>query len=418
MKAHKAMGYAAAGIGEYEAMPLSTPLDQYAINDQEPRILAANLANRDTEYPTMVGDWVIAKTPAASPKVGITSTVGQIVEDQIKARDPKPKFSNAGKALESMLAEMDKNKVDLRVLLYQGYATKANKAFPNQPPEAIACAKAYPQFQVMLCLDEADDPPINPILVNHGPNEPQTLVARVGHKGTYVVLVGVNKTENPAKPFRFRYERVKLSEEFLTPKGDEAAQPVLKLMEDYKRNLKDGNYLAKYAQGKHLLQVTETKPMPEYVGSEACKKCHDYAYSVWKKSKSGHSHAYQTLVDAKRPSNNQYDAECIVCHTVGFSYKTGFQDAVKTPKLLNVGCESCHGPASEHVKRPEDKKWHLLLNPWKTQPNETDKQKEQRILKTDQMCQRCHDQENDVTWTDKGFERKWPLVKHYDADAP
>src|SRR5258708_11034340 len=149
----------------------------------------------------------------------------------------------------------------------------------------------------MLCLDEADDPPINPLVVNHGPGEPQTLVARVGHKGTYVVLVGVNKPANPGAPIRLRYERVKLGEEFLTPKGDQATQPILQRLEGYKKALKDGNYLAKYAQGKHLLQVTETSPMPEYVGTEACKKCHDYAYHVWKDSR--HSHAYKTLEDAK-----------------------------------------------------------------------------------------------------------------------
>jgi hypothetical protein len=28
------------------------------------------------------------------------------------------------------------------------------------------------------------------------------------------------------------------------------------------------------------------------------------------------------------------------------------------------------------------------------------------------MCQKCHDEDNDVTWTNKGFEKKWPLVDH------
>ena len=30
----------------------------------------------------------------------------------------------------------------------------------------------------------------------------------------------------------------------------------------------------------------------------------------------------------------------------------------------------------------------------------------------DQMCQKCHDQDNDVTWLNNGFERKWPKVDH------
>jgi hypothetical protein len=98
-----------------------------------------------------------------------------------------------------------------------------------------------------------------------------------------------------------------------------------------------------------------------YVGSEACMKCHESAYEVWEKS--AHSHAYKTLVDAKFPSNNQFDPECIVCHTVGFSYLSGYvseeyratlkKDKKFAPDLRNVGCESCHGPSSLHAANPE-----------------------------------------------------------------
>src|SRR6185312_9998287 len=81
---------------------------------------------------------------------------------------------------------------------------------------------------------------------------------------------------------------------------------------------------------------------------------------------SKHSHAYQTLVDAKHPSLRQYDGECIVCHTVGFGYKSGFTDAIKTPHLENVGCESCHGPGSLHAKNPNDLEWQARMNqPWR-----------------------------------------------------
>jgi len=43
---------------------------------------------------------------------------------------------------------------------------------------------------------------------------------------------------------------------------------------------------------------------------------------------------------------------------------------------------------------------------------ETPADKESRLGKTDQFCQKCHDIDNDVTWTNKGFERKWPKVAH------
>src|SRR5262249_12489855 len=157
---------------------------------------------------------------------------------------------------------------------------------------------------------------------------------------------------------QFKYKLVEMSEDYLTPKEEEENHPIIKLMEDYTRELKDKNYLARYGQSKHMLQalppVAELDEpgdgKPTYVGSEACRNCHRSAYKVWKETP--HSHAYQTLVDARRPSLRQHDGECIVCHTVGFGYTSGFTNEQQTPKLKNVGCESCHGPGSLHAKNP------------------------------------------------------------------
>src|SRR5262249_4930917 len=138
------------------------------------------------------------------------------------------------------------------------------------------------------------------------------------------------------------------------------------------------------------------------------KKCHEHAYKVW--SKTPHSHAYQTLVNAKRPGLRQYDGECIVCHVTGFGYKGGFTSEAKTAHLENVGCESCHGPAGEHLKDPLNEKWQALLNPWKEPENEKPEAKTRRLLLIDQACQKCHDADNDVHWN---YHEKWPKVEHH-----
>ena len=81
--------------------------------------------------------------------------------------------------------------------------------------------------------------------------------------------------------------------------------------------------------------------------------------------KTRHAHAYDTLVKARDPKLRQFDGECIACHTVGFKHHTGYQDPPPgaTPKqvekhnlkLLDVGCESCHGPGSAHANNPNNK---------------------------------------------------------------
>src|SRR5262249_55371875 len=150
------------------------------------------------------------------------------------------------------------------------------------------------------------------------------------------------------------YQRVEIGPEFETPKGKEQTNPVMALMEEYAAAVKRENYLAKYPRLKHPTQI-EFKDA-EYVGSAECKSCHAHAFSVWKKvhkgeggKRRGHPVVYESLVEAKRPPNRQFDGECISCHVVGFPYETGFKDAKTSKHLLGVGCESCHGPCSDHV---------------------------------------------------------------------
>ena len=142
-------------------------------------------------------------------------------------------------------------------------------------------------------------------------------------------------------------------------------------------------------------------------------KCHPQAFAVWKDT--SHSHAYKTLELAQWPSNRQFDGECIVCHTVGFGYKTGFPAEVPRPKdttrkLTDVGCESCHGPCSEHIKATDNPAWHKLINPFKFDPNEKPADKARRTLQMDTFCQKCHDSDNDVHWD---FTKKWPKIEHH-----
>jgi Cytochrome c554 and c-prime len=404
MRALKAMDYTAVGLGPIEANNLFPLYGQYALQGEKPDTLAANLHSRLTEFQPGIEDWVQATPKGTDIKIGVTSIAGAWVSSQ-RPKDDKIQFDFGGDTLRALQAKVQK--ADFRVLLYEGYTNRGK----NQKPEVVACAEAFPDYQVVVALSETDEPPGAPLLANRN----KTMIITLGHKGKYVGVVGVFKTGNKDEPYALYYQLVELGEEYITPKAEENDQPIGKLMEQYTKELKDQDYLAKYVQRKHPLQVPGAFPgqqKPEFVGSEACKQCHAPAFQIW--GKSAHSHAYKTLVDAKRPSNRQYDPECIVCHTVGFGYDTGFTEEKKTDILQNVGCESCHGPCGGHILDAKNKQWHNAINPWKYRPQNVNKNRQ-----IEDMCIKCHDHENDVNWTGpNAFTARWQLIQHYNQPKP
>ena len=340
----------------------------------------------------------------------MTAALGPSVYAQVKKKDPSAKFGNSEPALRAVLKEMDAAKIDLPVLLYMGTVVTGPG---GADAEATACAKAFPQFPLIVAVDDSDLARSTPLWATDAKTGAKTMLVTLGHKGKAVGVVGVFPASRAAsapggRPFELRYQLVEMSPDFATPK-DQKGGPVADLMEEYTKELKDQDYLAQYPQVKHPNQV-EKDPMPKYVGTAKCIDCHKSAGAVWEKSK--HHHAYQTLVDATRPSNRQYDPECIVCHTVGFGYVSGFKSEKATAKLENVGCESCHGPGSLHANDANNLALRAEMNPWKAPPNETAEQTKRRTQRIDDACQRCHDPENDVNWTNGGFERNWPKIAH------
>ncbi len=82
-----------------------------------------------------------------------------------------------------------------------------------------------------------------------------------------------------------------------------------------------------------------------YAGTQRCAACHSTAARVW--AQSGHAHAFTTLLAQKADA----DPNCISCHTIGFGTPSGYRREFGTNKLVDVGCESCHGPGSQHVEQ-------------------------------------------------------------------
>ena len=379
-EALKKMGYDAIGLGKAELkLPAGEVAAQVAsVDGKESVFVSANVAL----YGFDVSGFTVQKrtVQCGGRKVGITAVLGPKYQKEINNSDVK--MTDAQAALAKASAELRQEKCDLLILL--AYATM---------DESTAFAKSHPEFDVVVTSDGAYEPPANaPPKINGRPQ-----LIEVGEKGMTAVVLGFY--DSPAQPVR--YQRVFLDSRYAI------APEMQKLMEDYRNGLER-------AQEEEGLKGLGIRPMPNpraelmgaYVGSAKCESCHEESYRIWKKSK--HAQAYRMLVEAK-PSRN-FDPECLACHVIGWDpaqftpYEGGYSSVQKTPLLVNVGCESCHGPGEAHIAAEA-----------KNDPELQKKMQKATVVTKEesekQQCATCHDLDNSPEFD---FKTYWPDVEHYE----
>jgi len=440
MQAMKVMGYKATAVGQEElAMPLLNALTKYTVQkgNEYPKVHAANIDNPE-DFPGADGGSALTRSDVIATrggiKVGVVGVVGaEVVE---KGTDRTVKFSpNGGQAVADIVKGWAAQPPDVKVMLYQGPLEWAEPG-TNKKVDAKAAAAAFPDFHVVVCkTPEGSDAPDQPTVVNDG----KTMIVQVGQRGQNVGVVGIFKGPKGTEIY---YQRVTMGEEFETPPAKEKGHPVLKLLQDYADSVKDNDYLSEMARRKklHSVQALPGHDKAAYAGDAQCFVCHQAEYQVWQKSK--HASAYDALAKlAKHPTGRQFDGECIICHTVGYDFKTGYLNEKTTANLKNVQCESCHGPASLHVaeetdnlkkKRGQTHTYLTALSPWKVQgqgtmppadkleamAKENDVTKREAILtaaeqqvylRVFEVCHKCHDLDNDPHFH---LEVYWPKIVH------
>lgn len=119
----------------------------------------------------------------------------------------------------------------------------------------------------------------------------------------------------------------------------------------------------------------------KFAGNSTCVACHGQDCQQYASSK--HAHAWQTLVD----KGSHVDPYCQQCHTTGYGAPSGFRSIAQSPALVNVGCESCHGPSWAHVNAPK------TLTPFNAKD----------------QCARCHDHENSPNFQ---YAAYWSKIVH------
>lgn len=122
-------------------------------------------------------------------------------------------------------------------------------------------------------------------------------------------------------------------------------------------------------------------------GTESCLNCHADEEARWKSS--GHALAWDKL----STQHAFADPSCQQCHATGYGLPGGFVSAKVSAAMVNVGCESCHGPSLAHTRRPQTR----------------------TTFEARDQCARCHDHENSPTFE---FATYWPKIAHGKSSSP
>ena len=353
------IGYAAVNLGEREAQLPAATIRDLAAKSPVP-LLGANLLESGTRQP-LAARSVVADHNGL--KVGI---VGVVDPESVRGEvDPSVEISNLSEALRAALAELD-GVVDVLVCL----------AFTNE--EGLAeLAREFYEFDVILGGDV---------------RQPSTALGKVNQ--SYILA-----TTNQARALGEVHASFDPGSGRLRDATGDVRLMVDSIAEDpevqkfsaaYREIIRDIILDIDKPAGHGEDRIPGVEAPATYVGSASCAGCHPKAFQKW--SESGHAHAFDSLVRKKSDA----DPSCISCHVVGFGEPSGYHRTTKLEHLRGVGCESCHGPGSEHV-----------------QLRATAKPGEEVLVKMrpvgEGQCIQCHHGEFSRPFD---FDKFWPHISH------
>ncbi|MCF0234258.1 MAG: hypothetical protein HUK22_04685, partial [Thermoguttaceae bacterium] len=310
-------------------------------------------------------------------KIGIVSVICK--SDAVDRRDESIMFEAPEKKLTELAPAFKKEKCDRWILIVHGTETETNDL-----------AKKFPMFNFVVTADTPSEPPAE---LRRVPGTKSQGVVEVGEKGKFAVVIGMFPGG------KMRYQRVALDSRY------ESSPDVSLLMKDYQTILKTLITSKGYRNGLGLTPAKSPRHdvLGKFVGTRKCQSCHEDSYRVWARSK--HATAWKSLTDTATPPRD-FDPECIGCHVDGweglqhFPYADGFISEAETPHLMNVGCESCHGPGEKHVAAELDA----------DEPTQEKIRAAMRIGEgVKKTCYSCHDADNSP---DFDFDLYYPLVEH------
>ena len=309
------MGYIAYNVGQYDLQLGITLLTSLSEQNKLP-LLSANLYRGTSP---VFKPYILHTVDLPADKMTV-AVIGLISPNYtIYAQNPDLKIVDPKTVLDPLISKLIED-ADVIVCLFNGTIAEATTLRNN-----------FPMLDVIVLSNEKTRKTSSSFahpLVNTG----------IKGKAIYSVKINRNRTEKLIVQQKQRH----LLEEKIpdSPK-------MIQLLELYQEMLSSEDLVE-----SSLDKQQNTGPL--FVGSTSCKTCHVDVWKSWKETK--HAHAYHTLEVA----GHKTDPECLTCHTVGFGNSTGFISVEKTPHHIDVGCENCHGPGSNHAEHPEQKGYGKL----------------------------------------------------------
>ncbi|HEX5220433.1 MAG TPA: multiheme c-type cytochrome [Verrucomicrobiae bacterium] len=355
LRAFAAMNYDALNVGRREAM-LSLAQLQEIKRGSPVSILSANLFDASTGEPVFSTHRIVERDGHRVALIGVVDPRG--LEEDLGTG---LRVGDMASAITRTLAEI-KGKADLVVLLaFTDEATLAELAAQFYELHVILGGKVQQSAQELR-------------------KENRSLISFVTNEARALGILRL-RLRAGAPPEVFHHE-IRLLHDRIPQ-----AATFQQLAQAYRTEIRTNKLSVDDPAHLSADMVPGVRTSASYVGSERCLDCHPSAAAVWTKSR--HAGAFEALVHR----NADADPKCIGCHTVGFGSLTGYRREFGNRKLANVGCESCHGPGSLHVRRYEGE--------------ESIDFKYRPLAAGD--CQKCHYGEFSRPFYWHEF---WPAIKH------
>jgi hypothetical protein len=355
LRAFEAMKYDALNVGHREARLTAAQLRELKGNSPVP-ILSANLLDKATGKPVFDAYRIVQRGRNRVALVGVVDPKG--LEDDL---GEGLTVGSMESTLAGLLPEI-RPKADLLLLL----------AFTEEA-ELVRLAHQFYEFQVILGGKVSQ--PAQELV-----RENRSIIYYVTNEARALGILQLKLASNSApevtgNEIRLLHDRIPQDESFI------------QMVNEYRDEIRRTRLAIDDPANAADDMVPGVRTAATYVGSEQCAGCHQSETDVWKRT--GHAHAFATLIERKADA----DPKCMPCHVTGFGTFSGYQREFGNTRLVDVGCESCHGPGSLHVRqRQGDTSIDFTFRPLGAGD-----------------CQKCHYGEFSRPFK---WEHFWPPIRH------